>query len=68
MLCAGLHQKTCVSTHKQSPTTAHYRAHSIPLPPMPQIRAKLEAVTGVPAEHQKVMLSGINQIVMGDKR
>lgn len=33
-----------------------------------QIRAKLEAVTGVPAEHQKVMLSGINQIVMGDKR
>jgi len=35
---------------------------------MPQIRAKLEAVTGVPAEHQKVMLSGINQIVMGDKR
>ncbi|PRW58940.1 serine threonine- kinase Nek1 isoform X5 [Chlorella sorokiniana] len=33
-----------------------------------EIRSKLEAVTGVPAEHQKVMLSGINQIVMGDKR
>ena len=33
-----------------------------------EIKAKLVAVTGVPAEHQKVMLSGINQIVMGDKR
>ena len=33
-----------------------------------EIKAKLAAVTGVPAEHQKVMLSGINQIVMGDKR
>ena len=33
-----------------------------------EIRAKLASATGVPAEHQKVMLSGINQIVMGDKR
>jgi len=33
-----------------------------------EIKRKLEAATGVPAEHQKVMLSGINQIVMGDKR
>lgn len=32
------------------------------------IRARLEAVTGVPAQHQKLLLSGINQIVMGDKR
>ena len=32
------------------------------------IKAKLEAATGVPAAQQKVMLSGINQIVMGDKR
>lgn len=33
-----------------------------------EIKQKLEAATGVPALHQKVMLSGINQIVMGDKR
>lgn len=33
-----------------------------------EIKKKLEAATGVPVEHQKVMLSGINQIVMGDKR
>ena len=33
-----------------------------------EIKQKLAPVTGVPAEHQKVMLSGINQIVMGDKR
>lgn len=33
-----------------------------------EIKAKLETATGVPREHQKVMLSGINQIVMGDKR
>lgn len=32
------------------------------------IKYKLAEVTGVPVEHQKVMLSGINQIVMGDKR
>ena len=33
-----------------------------------EIKAKLEVATGVPAAQQKVMLSGINQIVMGDKR
>jgi hypothetical protein len=33
-----------------------------------EIKQKLAAATGVPVEHQKVMLSGINQIVMGDKR
>lgn len=33
-----------------------------------EIRQKLVTATGVPFEHQKVMLSGINQIVMGDKR
>ena len=33
-----------------------------------EIKQKLAVVTGVPAEHQKVMLSAINQIVMGDKR
>ena len=32
------------------------------------IKHKLAPITGVPVEHQKVMLSGINQIVMGDKR
>lgn len=33
-----------------------------------EIKAKLEAATGVPAAAQRVLLSGINQIVMGDKR
>jgi len=33
-----------------------------------EIKEKLVTVTGVPVEHQKVMMSGINQIVMGDKR
>ena len=33
-----------------------------------EIRAKLEAATGVPRQEQKLLLSGINQIVMGDKR
>ena len=33
-----------------------------------EIKQKLVEATGVPFEHQKVMLSGINQIVMGDKR
>lgn len=33
-----------------------------------EIRGKLEAATGVPAAQQKVMLSSIGQIVMGDKR
>ncbi|KAK9830083.1 hypothetical protein WJX72_009683 [[Myrmecia] bisecta] len=33
-----------------------------------EVKHKLEAVTGVPAEHQKVMLAGIGQLVMADKR
>lgn len=33
-----------------------------------EIKSKLATVTGVPFEYQKVMLSGINQIVMSDKR
>lgn len=33
-----------------------------------EIKRKLETATGVPASQQKVMLSGINQIVMGDRR
>ncbi|KAI8112461.1 hypothetical protein M9434_003784 [Picochlorum sp. BPE23] len=33
-----------------------------------EIKLKLQEATGVPFEHIKVMLSGINQIVMGDKR
>lgn len=33
-----------------------------------EIKQKLAPVTGVPIEHIKVMMSGINQIVMGDKR
>ena len=33
-----------------------------------EIKAKLQEATGVPAAHQKLLLSGINQIVMGDKR
>ena len=33
-----------------------------------EIKMKLSEATGVPFEHVKVMLSGINQIVTGDKR
>lgn len=33
-----------------------------------EIKEKLAEATGIPIEHQKVMLSGINQIVVGDKR
>jgi ribosomal protein L23 len=33
-----------------------------------EIKEKLEAVTGVPVASQKLMLSGVNQIVMGDRR
>ncbi len=33
-----------------------------------ELKKKLEAATGVPMEHQKILLSSINQIVMGDKR
>lgn len=33
-----------------------------------EIKEKLEAATGVPVASQKLMLSGVNQIVMGDRR
>eukprot|EP00803_Ostreobium_quekettii_P011501 evm.model.scf_893.2 EVM.evm.TU.scf_893.2 scf_893:23900-27043(+) len=33
-----------------------------------ELKMKLEPLTGVPARHQKVMLAGIGQIAMGDKR
>lgn len=36
--------------------------------PMLEVKRQLAVVTGVPIEHQKVMLSSINQVVMGDKR
>lgn len=36
--------------------------------PMAEVRRKLAAATGVPPQHQKIMLSGIDQLVMGDKR
>ena len=36
--------------------------------PMHEVKRKLAAATGVPVGHQKVMLSGIGQLVMGDKR
>lgn len=39
-----------------------------PSTPMTEIKAQLEAKTGVPAKDQKIMLAGINQLVMGDKR
>lgn len=35
---------------------------------MLDIKSKLQAATGVPVASQKVMLSGIGQLVMGDKR
>ncbi len=33
-----------------------------------EIKQKLVVATGVPVEHQKIMMSGITQICMGDKR
>lgn len=36
--------------------------------PKIEVKKKLYVVTGVPVEHQKVVLSGINQLAMGDKR
>ena len=36
--------------------------------PMSSIKQKLEKATGVPVEHQKVMLSSISELCMGDKR
>ena len=39
-----------------------------PTTPIAEIKAQLEAKTGVPAKDQKIMLSSINQLIMGDKR
>lgn len=36
--------------------------------PMLEIKRQLHLATGVPLEHIKVVLSGIDQLVMGDKR
>lgn len=36
--------------------------------PLLEVKRQLQLATGVPMQHQKVVLSAINQIVMGDKR
>jgi hypothetical protein len=36
--------------------------------PLLEVKRQLQLATGVPLQHQHVMLSGINQLVMGDKR
>ena len=36
--------------------------------PTPVIKKKLFKVTGVPPEHQRLLLGGVNQLMMGDKR
>ncbi|KAI8469204.1 MAG: hypothetical protein J3K34DRAFT_424344 [Monoraphidium minutum] len=36
--------------------------------PLLEVKRQLHLKTGVPIEHIKVLLSGINQMVMGDKR
>eukprot|EP00879_Flechtneria_rotunda_P005795 GHRR01006098.1.p1 GENE.GHRR01006098.1~~GHRR01006098.1.p1 ORF type:complete len:165 (+),score=57.87 GHRR01006098.1:273-767(+) len=36
--------------------------------PLLEVKRQLQLATGMPIEHQKVMLSAINQIVLGDKR
>merc|ERR1712188_360735 len=36
--------------------------------PMSSIKLKLEQATGVPIEYQKIMLSSISELCMGDKR
>lgn len=33
-----------------------------------ELKGKLESATGVPTKFQKVMLSGIGDLMMGDKR
>lgn len=35
---------------------------------MPVIKAKLEKATGVPPEHQKILLGALDQLMLGDKR
>lgn len=35
---------------------------------MLHLRRQLEERTGIPMQHQKLMLSSINQLVLGDKR
>eukprot|EP00239_Pterosperma_sp_CCMP1384_P003788 CAMPEP_0197857112 /NCGR_PEP_ID=MMETSP1438-20131217/29893_1 /TAXON_ID=1461541 /ORGANISM="Pterosperma sp., Strain CCMP1384" /LENGTH=70 /DNA_ID=CAMNT_0043472821 /DNA_START=393 /DNA_END=605 /DNA_ORIENTATION=+ len=32
------------------------------------IKRKLAKITGIPIEHQKIRLAGINQMFLGDKR
>jgi hypothetical protein len=39
-----------------------------PAPYPPQVKWQLWKATGVPIEEQKVMLAGIGELVMGDKR
>jgi hypothetical protein len=36
--------------------------------PLLEVKRQLQLATEVPMQHQHVMLSGINQLVMGDKR
>ncbi len=36
--------------------------------PLLEVKRQLQLATGIPIQHQKVMLSAINQIVAGDKR
>lgn len=36
--------------------------------PLLLVKQRIYEASGLPVEHQKVMLSGINQIVVGDKR
>jgi hypothetical protein len=36
--------------------------------PLLEVKRQLQLATGVPLQQQHVMLSGINQLVMGDKR
>ena len=36
--------------------------------PITEIKKKLAKVTGVPPEHQRILLGGISQMCMGDKR
>ena len=36
--------------------------------PMPEIKRQLEAATGIPVADQKILLSGINRLMMGSRK
>ncbi len=50
------------------PCGAEVEVHISESTPMLELKRQLQEATGVPIQHQVVMLSAINQLVMGDDR